>query len=100
MLLLSIANINANSLGGSFKFIRLKHGEFIFAEETFNTPTHKQMAKSTWAGTKRITDAGVIFTFKESWRLAESYSTTLNIGCSEQTLEDLKKLITRPFKEQ
>ena len=101
MLLLGIANINANSRGGCFKFIRLKYGEFLFTEVVpGNTLSHKDMAKKTWAGTKGITDAGVIFTFPDYWRLEESYSTTLKIGCSEQALEDLKKLITQPYDEE
>ena len=93
--LLTVSDINADGDGGAYKFVRMTDGEFRFASiDMMNGPTHKDLANE-----EKAIAAGLIFTFENHWRLEDSYSTTLQLSCGEEALEELKRLIDRPFRE-
>lgn len=67
-------------VNGSFRFIDamsdLRHVDIVFKGEEAQA-------------------AGVLFLFKDYWRMESTYSETLKVQCGQTEVDELKKLITR-----
>lgn len=44
--------------------------------------------------------AGTIFEYKDRWKLYQSYSSTLQIGCGEEHIKELEPIIGKSFKDE
>jgi hypothetical protein len=81
---------------GVFKFVKV-NGEYRFGDSELSIG-HVDMV-DVQEGEKAVA-AGTILLFDAYWRLEDSYSTTLRIGCGDEEVEELKALIARPNKSK
>lgn len=77
-----------------YKFIKVD-GEYEFCKVTPFCKSHKEMA----AG-RKVEAAGLISIWGKEVRLDDSWSSTLNIGCKDEHVEEIAKLSGRIVRDK
>lgn len=82
-------------VGELYRFIQLENGEFEFDRVTITGGnSHKFMANE-----RKVIAAGYIAIKKDHIVMHDPWSSTLGIGCNEQTYKDLEKCLNKPIED-
>lgn len=92
-LLVTVEQIKQRPYEG-FKFVKLSTGEWRFWLVDIGCPSHKQMVQEG----EKATDAGVIIIKGENLIMEDSYSSTLELGLTEEGEKELSCLFGMDIK--
>jgi hypothetical protein len=87
---------NELEVGELYRFIQLENGEFEFdhVDATMGN-SHRFMANG-----RKVISAGYVSIKRDSIKVPEPWSSTLGIGCNEQTYKDLEKTLGKRVKDK
>ena len=81
---------------GLYKFVEINGEEIRFVESFLHGPSHQSLVE---LGDK-ATAAGLVSIFDKHWKLADTYSISLRIGCNESIVPRLTQIIGKKFKDE
>jgi len=81
---------------GLYKFVEIDGKEIRFVESYLYGPTHKDLVKEG----EKATAAGLVSVFDNYWKLYDSYSMSLKIGCSASIIPRLSQIIGKEFEDE
>lgn len=85
---LTIDDVKQATEGGAWKCVRMSTGEWRFLD-CGGYREHRSVV-----GEGEVpTDAGTFFTFDGVWRMEGRFSSSLNIGCGEDAVEELADML-------
>jgi len=80
---------------GVWKFVKV-NGEYRWIENLVFDEGHASLVDKG----ETAESAGLIFIFKDFWRMEDSYSSTLKVGCKGDEREEISALLGLPHRDK
>ena len=81
---------------GLYKFVEIDGKEIRFVESYLYGPAHKDLVKEG----EKATSAGLVSVFDNYWKLYDSYSMSLKLGCNTSIIPRLSQIIGKEFEDE